>query len=316
MAAADSNAARLEELLRERGKLTDALVAPLTRRGYRYDWDAFVRWCETMNLSALPASSETLSLYVTGRLAAGRKTSTVARNLGAIAQKHRKEGLPSPATDDLRLLLRGARRLRDERLRQVRPLTVEEVRAIAARLWTVGTPIAIRNRAVILVGFASALRSANLVRLELADVEFCEQGMRLRIGREKTDQEAHGRLIGLPHGKHPETCPVAALRAWIARRGDFPGPLFIALNRCNVQIPLDAGQITKIVQQAVAAIGGDAAAFGSHSLRAGFVTEAGEGGASELQIAAQTGHRDMATLRRYLRKRDVFRFNACAWIDL
>jgi site-specific recombinase XerD len=316
MAAADSNAARLAELLRERGKLTDALTAPLTQRGYRYDWAAFERWCASLGLAPLPATTEVVSLYVTERLIDGCKTSTVARNLGAIVDRHRKAGMPSPVNDEVRVLLRGARRLRDERLTQSRPLSTGEMRAISQRLLLEGTPMAMRDRAIILVGFASALRSANLVSLQLADLEFCEQGVRLWIGREKTDQEAKGRLIGLPHGKHPETCPVAALRTWIARRGEFPGPVFTRLVGASPLRSLQPEQVARIVKKAVAGSGFEVAAVGSHSLRSGFVSEAGQNGASELQIALQTGHRDMATLRRYLRPKDIFRVNACAWLGL
>ena len=79
---------------------------------------------------------------------------------------------------------------------------------------------------------------------------------------------------------------------------------------------LDAEQICRIVQGCVERIGRDSSQYGSHSLRAGFVTEAGEHGAGELLIAAQTGHRDLATLRKYFRHTDIFRANAAAQIGL
>jgi integrase len=81
-------------------------------------------------------------------------------------------------------------------------------------------------------------------------------------------------------------------------------------------VPLDAEQITRIVQRAVALVGLPAVHYGSHSLRAGLITEAAEEGASELQIASQSGHADMAVLRRYVRKRDPFRSNPCSLLDV
>ena len=81
-------------------------------------------------------------------------------------------------------------------------------------------------------------------------------------------------------------------------------------------MPLQPERVCQILQAAVARIGLDPRLYGSHSLRAGFVTQAGECGVGELLIASQTGHRDMATLRRYFRRRDVFHANASAMIGL
>jgi integrase len=254
---------------------------------------------------------------VAHRLEEGRKTSTVARNVGAIVNAHRSRKFKPPATDEARSLLRGARRLRAEHLRTVRPLSLADLRAIVAPPDGASDLRAVRDRTIVLIGFASSLRTANLSSLQLNDVEFSDQGATLRIGREKQDQEGKGRLIGLPYGKHPETCPVGALRSWIAQRGQFPGPLFIRLcNNQPIEKPMQPERIGQIVQQCVARIGLNWREYGGHSLRAGFVTAAGEAGIGELLIAAQTGHHDMATLRRYFRRTDVFRANACGLLDL
>jgi integrase len=317
MAAADSTAVLpLETLLRERGKFLDALSAPNTQRGYRYDWQAFCRWCDAMGLASLPATSETLGLYVTARLSARRKITTVRRNAAAVHAVHRDRGQHSPLDTAVLDILRGARRSRIEPVRQVRPVNLEDLRAIAKLLRKDDTARAIRDLAIMLVGFAGALRTATLAALALADVAFSERGASLWIPREKQDQEGRGRLIGLPHGKHPETCPVHALRDWIARRGEFPGPLFTRLNGGEATHAMQPERFGQLVQRCLARTGRDFREYGGHSLRAGFCTEAGEQGAGELLIAAQTGHKDMGTLRRYFRRQDVFRVNACALIDL
>jgi len=317
MNAADSTARRLlEELQRACRTLTDSLLSQNTKTGYQYDWLDFERWCARMDLDPLPATAETLSLYIADRLTAGKKVSTIKRRVSAIAQHHRADGSPSPLTPEVSELLRGARRLRCDRLRQVRPLEVEQVRAISKLLEAEGTPIALRDRCILVVGIASALRSANLAALTLADVEFTARGAVLHIGRSKTDQVGRGMLIALPPGDHPETCPVRCLREWIARRGSYPGPLFTRLWPPRSIRPLAPERFCQIVHRSVKRIGLDAREYGSHSLRSGFVTAAGEGGASELLIAATTGHKDMATLRRYFRHRDLFRTNACAALGL
>jgi len=190
------------------------------------------------------------------------------------------------------------------------------VRAIAESLIEEDTPFAIRDRAIVVVGFASALRTANLSTLALGDVEFGERGAVLHVRREKQDQEGRGRLIGLPPGDHSATCPVGALRDWIARRGGFAGPLFTRWTGGARSRPLEPERIGQVVQRCVARIGLDPREYGGHSLRAGFVTEAAERGAGELLIASQTGHRSMDVLRGYFRHSNLWKGNACAMIGL
>ena len=318
MADPDTNA-QLERLRVERTKLLDGLLATNTHTGYRYDWIQFERWCQTIEQQALPASPQVVSLYTTHMLTAGQKVSTATRRVSAIAHTHRVNSWPSPVTPEVREVLLGAKRLRAEPVRQVRPLTVQQIRTIAELLTKDGTAIALRNRAMIVVGFCSALRQSTLVALHLDDVEFVEQGVVLRVRQEKQDREGKkGRLIGLPHGKHRQTCPVNCLREWIEKRGSAAGPLFTHIHeRLRFELPLDPQVVCHVVQACVKRLGLDLRdRWGGHSLRSGFVTEAGEAGAGDLVIAAQTGHRDMDTLRRYFRKRDCFRGNPCSLLDL
>lgn len=315
MDAADSNAARLEALQLAREKLTAALIAPNTRRGYFYDWTLFTNFCKTLNAPSLPASQETVSLYVTDALTRGLKVSTVTRRVAAVAHEHRAHNHVSPVTSDTRELLRCAKRLWIQPVRRVRPLSTENVRAIAELLAADDTPVAVRNRCIIVIGFASALRTANLAALRFADIEFTEQGVILQLGREKQKQEG-GREIGLPPGQNKITCPVGTLREWIARRGIFAGPLFTRFDGGSKHRALMPERIGQLVQQQVARIGLDPKLYGGHSLRAGMITEAGENNVGELLIAATSGHRDMATLRQYFRHRDLFRANATAALGL
>jgi integrase len=137
----------------------------------------------------------------------------------------------------------------------------------------------------------------------------------MHVRREKQDQEGVGRWIGLPAGRHEATCPVRALRAWLeVRRGSAAGALFTHLHSPYGR--LGASPIFTIVKQALRKAGIEPAGYGPHSLRAGFVTEAVEAGAGELLIAAQTGHRSMQVLRRYFRRRDLFKANACGMLGL
>jgi len=307
----------IANLQQERAKFTGALRAPNTETGYRYDSAAFRAWTAQMGLQALPASPDTLGLWVTSMLVRGLKVSTCGRRVAAVVHMHRSAGHPNPATEEVRELLQGARRLRVEQVDQVLPLALDELRAISLKLLEDDTPLSIRNWCILLVGFAAALRNSNTAALLLEDVEFTDEGAILKIRKSKTDQIGRGRMIGLRFGKHPETCPVSALKKWIDRRGGFAGPLF---TRFDGHVERDRGllpeRIGQIVQQCIRRIGLDSRAFGGHSLRSGYVTEAGLSGASDLLIAATTGHRDMSTLRKYFRRRNAFSGNATGLMDL
>jgi len=214
-------------------------------------------------------------------------------------------------------LLDGARRLRPETLTQAAPLTVEDLREVSQCLEAEGTAHAIRNRAMLVTGFCAALRSASLVELQVGDVEFEARGAILHIRREKNDQTGKGRLIGLPFGKRPETCPVRALREWIDRRTDFPGPLFTHI-RAGGGLPhaLTPEHVGIIVRQSLAKAGKPTAGFSGHSLRAGAVTAAGEQGVTEILISQTTGHRSLAMVRRYFRRRDAFLNALSGFLDV
>lgn len=295
-------------------QIEEARYALNTRKGYLNDWTLFSAWCRASARESLPASAETVRLYLVDLLRRGLKISTAERRLSALAHYHRQEHHDfSGARKEARELLEVAKRFRQEQPRQMRPLTVAQLRRIARQLRRDGSPRALRDRAVLVLGLGSALRRGSLAALELSDIEFQTKGVLVRIRREKNDQTGRGRLIGLPKGHNADTCPVRALRDWLSCRGREAGPLFThdgTLDR------ITGAYVACIVKSAVDSIGLDPTLYGGHSLRAGFVTAAGESGASELVIAAQTGHRNMAVLRRYFRQTDVWRVNAAGMIGL
>jgi len=278
----------------------------------------FTCWCQQNRRLEFPADAETLTLYLTDMLRSGAKVSSTRRRYHAIAHYHRSKGIVDgfAKTEILNLLL-GAQRLRCEKPRRRRPLTIPNLRSISEALLKDDSRIAIRDRAVMLLGFASALRSVNLAGLTLSEVDFCAQGLILTIPKEKQDQEGRGRLIGIPTGKSEITCAVKALQDWIAIRPGAPTQrLFVGFNGRHHYRPIEAEGIRKIVKRCVTRIGLDPRPYGAHSLRSGFITAAGEANMSDLLIAEQTGHRSMDTLRDYLRRTNVFRSNACAALDL
>ena len=299
-------------------KLQKAQMSVATEKGYAHDWRTFRAWCERAGRQALPASPETLSLFIADQLA-GKKVVTVCRYAAGVGFIHRREGFPSPLDGSVHQTLRGARRMRAEQPRQMRPLTVAQLREIAIHLERRATPVAIRNRAIVLVGFATAIRRANLAALRFEDVTFCAEGLLVLVRREKQNREGGaGRTVAVPYGEKRITCPVRTLEAWLKIRGRGDGPLFTRLDKASSPAvdPLSSNAIGKIVKSAIAGAGIDARQYGPHSLRSGFITEAGIAGASTLVIAAHVGHKSLESTARYFRPASLFRANCAGLLGL
>ena len=184
-----------------------------TRRAYRADWNDFTEWADTHHLTALPATPETVALYLS-HLAETHKCSTLQRRLSAISQAHAAKGYETPTKTALvRAVWQGIRRAKGVAPTCKEPAITEVLRRMVAHL--PNTLIGKRDRALLLVGFAGAFRRSELVSLNHADVAFTLEGVTITLRRSKTDQEGEGRKVGLPYGSRLETCPVRALRAWL-----------------------------------------------------------------------------------------------------
>jgi integrase len=171
--------------------------------------------------------------------------------------------------------------------------------------------VGLRDRALLLVGFAGAFRRSELVALDVSDVEVGEDGLTVTLRRSKTDQEGAGRKVGIPRGSTPETCPVRALRAWLETAAITESALFRSVNRHGrVGSRLSDKHVAIAVKEAAAPVGLDVKSFAGHSLRAGLVTSAAIQGRSDRSIMNQTGHRSVAMVQRYVRDASLFRDNA------
>jgi integrase len=307
----------LEVLFAELATFRQARMASTTDKDYAFDWKTFRAWCDRMRLEALPASPETLALFIADFLQRGRKVSTVTRYAQGVAYFHRHLGFPSPLDQYVKDILWGARRLRCEQLHQMRPLTVGQLRQISVALMRDGTRVAVRDRALLVVGLSSAMRRSNICALRLEDVQISEQGLTIRLRKEKQDRQGKGRRLAVPRGEDEATCPVRSLEAWLQLRGSQPGPLFTRCDSvCKKKTEILTGNaVLTLVKKAVARIGLDPSQFGAHSLRAGLVTEAGLAGVSALIIGNHTGQ-SVSTVQRYFRPGELFENNAAGKIGL
>jgi integrase len=304
----------IESLNAERMRLVNYDLAPRTRYSYANDWGLFCRWAAANRMSELPASGDTVGLYITSVLSRGRKITTATRHATSINFYHRRAGLDEPAGSDVRELLAGAQRSRLEQPVQKAPVRLNQLRQIMAMAGN--RNINIRDNAILFFGLTSALRRRTISSLNLSDVDFSDpRGLKVWIRSEKQDQKGVGRRFGIPDGLNPDSCRLR-LAAWLHVRGDEPVPLFTkVVNGGRVtDVRLGPSRIADIVKAGVSSIGLDPKKHGAHSLRAGFVLEAFAAGVGEIVIARHTGHRSLSSLRLYLRPSDPFEVNACAAI--
>jgi len=283
----------------------EAELAPSTREMYASAWRQWERWCRGRGLDALPAAPEALAAFLAERAETGLTFGTLDGYCSGIAHRHHEEGLPDPTVHVVvRRVRRGLRRVMGVApRRQAHPLTVAELAQIVSTI-DADTAIGIRDRAVILLGYASAMRPGEVSAVNVKDLTTKPSGVLIHVRRSKTDQDARGQLVGVARGDNPLTDPIRALDAWQRIRPAGPGALFT-----RVVYP---GRVTKerigpravsrlVLERAIAA-GFDGIPVTGHSLRAGHATTAAANGAAIDRIAAQTRHRDLGTLlQHYIR---------------
>ncbi|MDE0853960.1 MAG: tyrosine-type recombinase/integrase, partial [Nevskia sp.] len=283
--------------------LTASLSAS-TKRAYSSDLAHFLAWGGT-----IPADPELVARYLALH---GENLSpfTLARRLIAIGKAHGAQNLANPCDNELvRSVLRGIRRVHGSAQRQVDPLLKEDVLAVIDALPP--TLKGTRDRALLLVGFAAALRRSELVGLNVEDVKFVPEGLILRLRRSKTDQEGEGRDIGIPYARS-RACPVKALRAWLDQAGITAGPIFRGVGKSGHIQPsrMTSQSVALVIKHNAAKVGLDPERFSGHSLRAGLITSAAKLGVSTYKIRQQSGHRSEATLTKYIRDGELFLMNA------
>jgi len=213
--------------------------------------------------------------------------------------------------------MQGIRRTLGTAPSQKTPVVTAELRRLLVTCPD-DTLAGLRDRALLIVGFAGGFRRSELVALDVADLQESSDGVRITVRQSKTDQEGAGREVGIPHGQHPETCPVRALRAWREAAGISEGAVFRGVNRHD---QMQVGRLTDravalIVKRAAERAGLDPSTYAGHSLRAGLATAAAAGGAPERSIMRQTGHKSVVMVRQYIRSGSLFQENAAAYVGL
>jgi site-specific recombinase XerD len=291
------------------GDYARASKAAATRRAYQTDAADFTTWCAENGLEPLPASVSTVAAYLAGLAKEGLKASTITRRCAGIRYMHRMAGFEPPTSSEaIKAVLAGIRRSLGTAVTRKAPATAETVRAIIADMPT--DLRGLRDRALLLLGFAAALRRSELVALDVSDLEETAEGLHIHIRGSKTDQEGAGDFVSIPHGSRLR--PVAAVKAWLQAAGITEGPIFRSIKKGGLVTPerLSDRSVAEIVKKRMEAAGFDPALFSGHSLRAGFVTSALHHGADILRVMDVTRHREVSTLKTYDRRAKAFKQHA------
>ena len=310
----------LDRLVDAARSFAEASLSANTRRAYGAGWSDFELWCHDHQCAALPALPQSIALYLADLASRGRSVATLQQRLAALRLAHHTAGHDPSPTDDVavRRVMRGIRRtVGVAPRRQAAPLVIQQLRVILAAN-PEETTRDVQDYALLLLGFAFAGRASDLVSLDVEDLEFSDRGILIHLRSSKTDQEQAGDVVAVPAGQHQETDPVVAVRRWLSQGRITHGPLWRGIDRWDhvSEQRLSPRGVTRAIARAVARTEMDAAHLTSHSLRAGFATSAAAAGASERSIAAQTRHRSLQTLRRYIRLATAFDENAVDRVGL
>ena len=254
----------------------DASRSAATHRAYDVGCRDFSAYCSDNDLAIIPASPQTVVLYVT-HLAQRAKFATIKQRLVAIAQYHKERGLESPTVHEIvRRVVRGIARTNGTAQTKKSAITLDELRRMLLAIR--GHDVkATRDRALLLLGFAAALRRSELAALNADDLTWSRSGLKLMIRRSKTDQAGEGAEIPVPFISDEALCAARAVKLWLGESGIDSGSLFrtFTFTRNITDRSIDGRDVANLIKSlaAKAKLEGD---FSGHSLRAGFVTAAAQ----------------------------------------
>lgn len=224
----------------ETAALIREAVPENTALAYRSRWRSFEAWCRGAGRVPLPATAQTVAAYLTHLVVdRGLKATSADAHLTAVRAVHRGAGAAAPDALAARKVIAAAAKREAARSgrygpRKAVPLMAADLPAVIA-CCDRGTAAGLRDRAVILLGFALLARRAELAALNVSDIEHVPgEGLAVTIRASKTDQSARGVTRRIHYASDEALCPVRAVLAWLgylAARGHTAGPLFTRVDR-------------------------------------------------------------------------------------
>lgn len=289
-------------------------LAPATLEAYSRAFAVFMNRCDALGVPPLPCTTEHLCAVMGAMAAEGRSAARLGVILAAVRKAHRGHGWPDPTADErVRAVLKGVRNAYGSTPHRKTPLYAlprpgereSELERVLAAI-DAETLVGKRDRALLLLGFAAALRRSELAGLEVADLEATAKGVLVTIRRSKTDQAAVGQEVAVPFGQ-PGTCPVRAVQDWLQAARIGGGRLFRGVRKNGrLRAGLTPHSVGIILKRRFRIAGLDPDHYSAHSLRSGFLTSAADNGATVFQLMNVSRHCDLKTLQRYVRRRTDF----------
>jgi site-specific recombinase XerD len=269
-----------------------------TLRAYQSDFRDFTAFCSKNGFSSMPTQPKILALYIT-HLSKSSKFSTLKRRIASISVIHKLKGHYLDTKHPIIMEnLHGIKRTLGSRQKAKKPILINDLKLII----NVIDKEKIRDKALILIGFAGGFRRSELVNIYYEDVEFVPEGVKILIKRSKTDQSGEGAIKAIPYFDNQEFCPVIALKNYIHNKftDNFERRIFEISDK----------SVALIIKRYADKAGLDSSRYAGHSLRSGFATSAAEFGAEERNIMAMTGHKTTQMVRRYIQEANLFKNNA------
>ena len=273
-----------------------------TIRAYESDFKDFSLFCIKNSLISMPTEPKVLSIYLT-HLSKTCKFSTLKRRIASIKVIHKMKGHYLDTKHPLVMEnLLGIKRINGAHQKAKKPLLINNLKVIIKAINELEKVKIkkIRDKSLLLLGFAGGFRRSELVNIEFNDLEFVEEGIKILIQRSKTDQLGEGSIKAIPYFKNVEYCPVTNLKIWIKIKNITSGKVFNISDK----------SVSLILKKYALLAGLDPRKYSGHSLRSGFATSAAESGAEERNIMAMTGHKTTQMVRRYIQEANLFKNNA------
>tara|TARA_Y100000590_G_C15703771_1_gene1007783 strand:+ start:343 stop:1260 length:918 start_codon:yes stop_codon:yes gene_type:complete len=272
-----------------------------TLRAYQADFKDFSTFCAKNGLNSLPSEPKIVAIYLT-HLSSFSKFSTLKRRLASIKVIHRLKGhyidTKHPIIAENLL---GIKRKMGVKQTPKKPLLINDLKLIIKVINEERNEYKRhQNKALILIGFAGGFRRSELVSINIEDIDFVSEGVKITINRSKTDQSGLGMIKAIPYFDNKNYCPVTSLKDWIKYSNIDKGKIF------NISDKTVALTIKKYALLA----GLEHKKYAGHSLRSGFATSTAEKGADERSIMAMTGHKTTQMVRRYIHESNLFKNNA------
>ena len=292
-----------------------------TVRAYKSDFEDFTLFCIKNGFKSLPTEPKIVSLYLTYLSSKNVRTSTIKRRLVSIGVIHKMKGHYLDTKHPIIVEnFMGIKRLKGISQNGKKPLLISDLKEIIDVINKQEEPDLkkLRNKALLLIGFAGGFRRNELVSLNFEDLDFVLEGVKINIKRSKTDQFGEGFTKGIPHFENYLYCPVKNLKNWLNISKIKKGPIFVRFSKgVNLtKIRLTDQSVALIIKEYLAKAGVDNKNYSGHSLRSGFATSAAEAGAEERSIMAMTGHKSTEMVRRYIKEANLFKNNALSKIKI